>query len=96
VDKIFGGSIPQNFRPAVEKGIRESAERGLALGNPVVDFRVTLTDGSYHDVDSSEMAFKIAGSWRSRPRWSRPSDRFSSRSTRSRSRLPRSAWANHG
>jgi len=62
VDKIFGGSIPQNFRPAVEKGIRESAERGWLAGNPVVDFRVTLTDGSYHDVDSSEMAFKIAGS----------------------------------
>ncbi len=62
VDKIFGGSIPQNYRPAVEKGIRESAERGWLSGNPVVDFRVTLTDGSYHDVDSSEMAFKIAGS----------------------------------
>jgi elongation factor G len=62
VDKIFGGSIPQNFRPAVEKGVRESAERGWLSGNPVVDFRVTLTDGSYHDVDSSEMAFKIAGS----------------------------------
>ena len=62
VDKIFGGSIPQNFRPAVEKGIRESAERGWLSGNPVVDFRVTLTDGTYHDVDSSEMAFKIAGS----------------------------------
>ncbi len=62
VDKIFGGSIPHNFRPAVEKGIRESAERGWLSGNPVVDFRVTLTDGSYHDVDSSEMAFKIAGS----------------------------------
>ena len=62
VDKIFGGSIPQNYRPAVEKGIRESAERGWLSGNPVVDFRVILTDGSYHDVDSSEMAFKIAGS----------------------------------
>jgi elongation factor G len=62
VDKIFGGSIPQNFRPAVEKGIRESSERGWLSGNPVVDFRVTLTDGSYHDVDSSEMAFKVAGS----------------------------------
>jgi elongation factor G len=62
VDKIFGGSIPQNFRPAVEKGVRESAERGWLSGNPVVDFRVKLTDGSYHDVDSSEMAFKIAGS----------------------------------
>jgi elongation factor G len=62
VDKIFGGSIPQNFRPAVEKGIVEAAHRGWLAGCPVVDFRVTLTDGSYHSVDSSEMAFKIAGS----------------------------------
>jgi elongation factor G len=62
VDKIFGGSIPQNYRPAVEKGIREAAERGWLAGCPVVDFRVTLVDGKYHSVDSSEMAFKIAGS----------------------------------
>jgi elongation factor G len=62
VDKIFGGSIPQNFRPAVEKGIREAAARGWLSDSPVVDFRVTLTDGKYHTVDSSEMAFKIAGS----------------------------------
>src|SRR5678815_1760267 len=58
VDKIFGGSIPQNYRPAVEKGVREASERGWRAGCPVVDFRVTLTDGKYHDVDSSEMAFK--------------------------------------
>jgi elongation factor G len=62
VDKIFGGSIPQNFRPAVEKGIVEAASRGWLAACPVVDFRVTLTDGTYHTVDSSEMAFKIAGS----------------------------------
>jgi elongation factor G len=62
VDKIFGGAIPQNYRPAVEKGIREAAARGWLAGNPVIDFRVTLVDGSYHNVDSSEMAFKIAGS----------------------------------
>jgi elongation factor G len=62
VDKIFGGAIPQNFRPAVEKGILESAQKGPLAGYPVVDFRVTLTDGSYHTVDSSEIAFKIAGS----------------------------------
>jgi elongation factor G len=62
VDKIFGGSIPQNYRPAVEKGIREAAEHGWLAGAPVVDFRVTLIDGKYHNVDSSEMAFKIAGS----------------------------------
>jgi elongation factor G len=62
VDKIFGGSIPQNYRPAVRKGIEESAARGYLAGYPVIDFRVTLTDGKYHNVDSSEMAFKIAGS----------------------------------
>ena len=62
VDKIFGGAIPQNYRPAVDKGVREAAERGWQAGCPVVDFRVTLTDGKYHNVDSSEMAFKIAGS----------------------------------
>jgi elongation factor G len=62
VNEIFGGAIPKNFIPAVEKGILESAARGYLAGYPVVDFRVTLYDGSYHDVDSSEMAFKIAGS----------------------------------
>ncbi len=62
VDEIFGGSIPRNFIPAVEKGIIESAQRGFLAGFPVVDFRVTVYDGSYHAVDSSEMAFKIAGS----------------------------------
>jgi elongation factor G len=62
VDKIFGGSIPQNFRPAVEKGIAESAARGVIAGYPVIDFRVTLLDGKHHNVDSSEMAFKVAGS----------------------------------
>jgi elongation factor G len=62
VDKIFGGSIPQNYRPAVQKGILETAQKGVLAGYPVVDFRVTLTDGKYHTVDSSEMAFKIAGS----------------------------------
>ena len=62
VDEIFGGAIPRNFIPAVEKGIVESAARGYLAGYPVVDFRVTLYDGSYHPVDSSEMAFKIAGS----------------------------------
>ncbi len=62
VDEIFGGSIPRNYIPAVEKGIVESAGRGYLAGFPVVDFRVTVYDGSYHSVDSSEMAFKIAGS----------------------------------
>ncbi len=62
VDQIFGGSIPQGFRPAVEKGIQEARQRGFLAGYPVSEFRVRLLDGQYHDVDSSEMAFKIAGS----------------------------------
>jgi elongation factor G len=62
VDDIFGGTIPKNWIPSVEKGIRASAERGYLAGFPVVDFRATLYDGKYHDVDSSDMAFKIAGS----------------------------------
>ena len=62
VDEIFGGSIPRQYIPAVEKGIQEARMRGFLAGYPVVDFRVRLKDGQYHDVDSSEMAFKIAGS----------------------------------
>ena len=61
VNDIFGGSIPRQFVPAVERGIQESAARGYLAGYPVVDFRVVVYDGSYHDVDSSEMAFKMAG-----------------------------------
>ena len=61
VNDIFGGAIPRQFIPAVEKGIQESAARGYLAGYPVTDFRVTLVDGSYHDVDSSEMSFKMAG-----------------------------------
>ena len=61
-DKIVGGVIPNNYRPAVEKGIIEAAAKGVLAGYPVVDFKISLTDGSYHTVDSSEMAFKIAGS----------------------------------
>ncbi|MBN1829456.1 MAG: elongation factor G, partial [Deltaproteobacteria bacterium] len=62
IDKIVGGVIPQQYRPAVEKGIVEAMAEGVVAGYPVVDLRVSLTDGSYHTVDSSEMAFKIAGS----------------------------------
>ncbi len=62
VDDIFGGSIPKNFIPAVEKGIQDARRRGYLAGFPMVDFRVELYDGQYHDVDSSELAFKIAGS----------------------------------
>jgi len=59
-NKTFGGSIPKNFIPAIEKGIVETAEKGYLAGFPVVDFRVEVYDGSYHDVDSSEMSFKLA------------------------------------
>jgi len=62
VNDIFGGAIPKNFIPAVEKGIIDAASRGYLAGCPVVDFRVILYDGSYHEVDSSEIAFKLAGS----------------------------------
>jgi elongation factor G len=60
-DAIFGGAIPRNFIPAVEKGIVEAMEHGVAAGYPVVDVKVKLFDGSFHTVDSSELAFKLAG-----------------------------------
>jgi elongation factor G len=62
VDAIVGGRIPREYIPAVDKGVREQMENGVLAGYPVVDVRVTLFEGSYHDVDSSEMAFKVAGS----------------------------------
>ena len=62
INKIRGGSIPTEFIPAVEKGVEEALESGIRAGYPMVDVRVTLTDGKYHDTDSSEIAFKIAGS----------------------------------
>jgi elongation factor G len=61
VNDIFGGAIPKNFIPAVEKGIRDAASRGYLAGFPVVDFRVILYDGSYHDVDSNDLSFQMAG-----------------------------------
>jgi elongation factor G len=61
-NKIIGGAVPKEYVPAVEKGIKEAMETGVLAGYPMVDIKVQLTDGSYHDVDSSEMAFKIAGS----------------------------------
>ena len=60
VDATFGGSVPKQFIPAVEKGVREAFAKGVIAGYPLVDIKVTLTDGSYHDVDSSEMSFKVA------------------------------------
>jgi elongation factor G len=62
VDKIIGGVVPQQYRPAAEKGVVEAMAEGVLAGYPVVDVRVSIVDGSYHTVDSSEMAFKIAAS----------------------------------
>ena len=62
VSKIVGGSIPKEYVPAVEQGMKEACETGILAGYPLIDVRTTLVDGSYHEVDSSEMAFKIAGS----------------------------------
>ncbi|MDO9583110.1 MAG: elongation factor G [Desulfomicrobium sp.] len=62
LDEIVGGSIPRNYIPAVDKGVQEAAVRGFLAGYPMVDYKVAVYDGSYHNVDSSEMAFKIAGS----------------------------------
>jgi elongation factor G len=62
VNEIVGGVIPKEYIPAVEKGIKEACDRGVIAGYPVIDSKVTLIDGSYHEVDSSEIAFKIAGS----------------------------------
>jgi len=61
VNDIFGGAIPRNFIPAVEKGIKDAASRGYLAGYPVVDFKVVLYDGSYHDVDSNDLSFQLAG-----------------------------------
>jgi len=62
VDKIFGGAIPRNFIPSIEKGIQEARKKGVLAGYPAVDFRVILYDGTYHEVDSSDIAFKVAAS----------------------------------
>ncbi len=61
-NEVFGGAIPRQYIPSVEKGVKEAMEEGIVAGYPVVDIRVSLVDGSYHEVDSSDMAFKIAGS----------------------------------
>ena len=62
INDVVGGSVPKDYIPAVEKGVREQLENGVVAGYPMVDIKVTLYDGSYHDVDSNEMAFKVAGS----------------------------------
>ena len=61
-EKVFGGAVPKNFFPAVEKGLRESVQKGVLAGYPMVGLKATLVDGSYHPVDSSEMSFKTAAS----------------------------------
>ena len=61
MDSIVGGVIPNKYIPAVDKGIQEAAERGFVAGYPMVDFQAECYDGSYHDVDSNEMSFKMAG-----------------------------------
>mgnify|MGYP002238658596 CR=1 FL=1 len=72
-ENVFGGSVPKNYFPAVEKGLRESCLHGVLAGYPVVYLKATLVDGSYHPVDSSEIAFKLAPIWPSRPLCRRPS-----------------------
>ena len=62
IDKIVGGKIPREYISSVDLGIQEAMESGILAGYPVVDVRIVLVDGSYHDVDSSEIAFKVAGS----------------------------------
>ena len=62
MDKIFGGAIPKNYVPSVEKGVRQAVHDGIVAGYPLMNIRVTVVDGSYHEVDSSDMAFQIAGS----------------------------------
>ncbi|MEN3039857.1 MAG: elongation factor G, partial [Candidatus Kryptonium sp.] len=62
IDKIFGGAIPKEYRPYVEQGVKKAMEEGAVLGYPMIDIKVTLFDGKYHEVDSSNLAFEIAGS----------------------------------
>ena len=66
-EEVFGGSVPKNFFPAVEKGLRDAVQKGVLAGYPLVNLKVTLYDGSYHPVDSNDMAFRTASPARSRP-----------------------------
>ena len=93
VDKITGGIIPKEYIPSVDAGIQEAMRPGVLAGYPIVDMRATLVYGSYHDVDCSEMAFKIAGSIASRRPAARPTRSCWSRSWPSRWSPPRTTWA---
>ena len=94
VDAIKGGVVPREYIPAVEKGVEETLKAGVLAGYPVVDVKVTLHYGSYHEVDSNENAFKMAGSMALQGRHARSVSRCcSSRSWRSRSKRPRRKWA---
>jgi elongation factor G len=68
VDAVVGGSVPKEFIKPTQQGLEEALNRGIIAGYPVIDIKATLFDGSYHEVDSSEAAYKIAASWPSRPR----------------------------
>ena len=93
VNAVTGGRIPKEFIPSVDAGVQEAMQYGVLAGFPLVGVRVTLLDGGYHEVDSSEMAFKIAGSMVSKPRLARLSRCCWSRCSLSRSRRPRPTWA---
>ena len=90
---IVGGVVPKEYIPSIDKGIQEALENGVIAGYPVVDVKVKLIDGSYHEVDSSEAAFKIAGSMASRTPSRSPTLSCSSPSRRSRLRPPSNTWA---
>ena len=97
VDKIFGGSVPQNFRPAIEKGIVEAAQGGAIAGYPLVDFKVTLIDGSYHTVDSDEHSFARLAEKLCATLWKKPNRRCSNRlwmlKFSARRKFPAILWA---
>ncbi len=79
-NKIIGGSIPKEFIPSVEYGARQAAKTGVLANYPLINVKITLLDGSYHTVDSSQVAFELAGRWRSARPATRPDCRSSSRS----------------
>ena len=93
VNAVTGGRIPKEFIPSVDAGVQEAMQYGVLAGFPLVGVRVTLLDGGYHEVDSSEMAFKIAGSMVLKAAAARPSRCCSSRCSPSRSRRPSPTWA---